>query len=314
MKLQRAVFLSILSIVAAFAAVTGTATAATQVGQKCANVTSGPPVIFPKTVVSGESFVFPTDGVITKWGLSRVGSTGQSMTAASIGTWSGTQWTIVGALPLVDFAPSVASEVAARYSVSAGQSLGTLTFNSGAMMCASPSASDGLDYNGGYVPVGTTFTPSATIPNNRPNVWANLEADIDKDGFGDETQDQCPQSALYQSPCPVLAISQELAAAKGAISITAAASGATSLTATASVKVPKLGKKKAATVTFSSKPTAFSGGQLKKIKLKLPSRVTSALAATKKSKKLKFTVTLTGNGLANTATSIKSISLPGTKR
>jgi hypothetical protein len=48
--------------------------------------------------------------------------------------------------------------------------------------------------------------------------------------------------------------------------------------------------------------------------LKLPSRVTSALAAMKKSKKLKVTVTLSGNGIANTATSVKSISLPGTKR
>ncbi|MBI2690378.1 MAG: hypothetical protein HYX29_00315 [Solirubrobacterales bacterium] len=314
MKLQRAVLISFLSTLAAFAAVTGTATAATQVGQKCATATGGPPVIFARTVVSGESYVFPADGVVTKWGLSRVGSSGQSMTAAAIGTWSGTQWTIVGALPLVDFAPSVASEVAARYSVSAGQSLGTLTFNSGAMMCGSASASDSLEYSGSYVPVGTTFTPSGTIPSNRPNVWANLEADIDKDGFGDETQDQCPQSALYQSPCPVLAISQELAAAKGAILITAAASADTSLTATASVKVPKLGSKKASTVTFSSKPTAFSGGQLKKIKLKLPSRANSALATTKKSKKLKFTVTVTGNGLANTATSIKSISLPGTKK
>ncbi|MGH2960070.1 MAG: hypothetical protein ACRDKE_10730, partial [Solirubrobacterales bacterium] len=156
--------------------------------------------------------------------------------------------------------------------------------------------------------------PETIAANYRVPVFATLEADIDKDGYGDETQDKCPQSAALQDPCPVLAISQKLAAAKGAISITAAASVDTSLTATATVKVPKLGSKKAATVTFSSKASAFSAGQIGTIKLKLPSRVKSALAATKKSKKLKFSVTLTGNGLANTATSVKSISLTGTQK
>ena len=31
---------------------------------------------------------------------------------------------------------------------------------------------------------------------------ADIEADADKDGFGDETQDQCPTDATTQGPCP----------------------------------------------------------------------------------------------------------------
>ena len=37
----------------------------------------------------------------------------------------------------------------------------------------------------------------------RVPVEATLEADADKDGFGDETQDLCPTSAATQSACPV---------------------------------------------------------------------------------------------------------------
>ena len=37
----------------------------------------------------------------------------------------------------------------------------------------------------------------------RVPVEAKLEADEDHDGFGDETQDQCPTDATTQGPCPV---------------------------------------------------------------------------------------------------------------
>jgi hypothetical protein len=35
-------------------------------------------------------------------------------------------------------------------------------------------------------------------------IGATLEPDADGDGFGDETQDQCPSSASTQGPCPVV--------------------------------------------------------------------------------------------------------------
>jgi hypothetical protein len=37
-------------------------------------------------------------------------------------------------------------------------------------------------------------------------VVARVEADRDKDGYGDETQDGCPASAALQTPCPVLSV------------------------------------------------------------------------------------------------------------
>jgi hypothetical protein len=51
-------------------------------------------------------------------------------------------------------------------------------------------------------PPGTrvTYEPGS---NHQIDVSAVLEADADHDGFGDETQDQCPTNGTTQGPCPV---------------------------------------------------------------------------------------------------------------
>jgi hypothetical protein len=43
---------------------------------------------------------------------------------------------------------------------------------------------------------------AAGHPTYRVSVSASLEADLDRDGFGDETQDQCPATAGAQNGCP----------------------------------------------------------------------------------------------------------------
>ena len=51
------------------------------------------------------------------------------------------------------------------------------------------------------VPFGATSYPE-TLSELRLDVSAQLEPDADRDGFGDETQDQCPSDASTQRPCP----------------------------------------------------------------------------------------------------------------
>ena len=46
------------------------------------------------------------------------------------------------------------------------------------------------------------FVYSTTLTTFRPNISAVLESDLDADGYGDVTQDACPQSALSQVACP----------------------------------------------------------------------------------------------------------------
>jgi len=47
------------------------------------------------------------------------------------------------------------------------------------------------------------FADNGDVLKERVPVEAKLEADADHDGFGDETQDQCPTDATTQAPCPV---------------------------------------------------------------------------------------------------------------
>jgi hypothetical protein len=50
--------------------------------------------------------------------------------------------------------------------------------------------------------VTPAFSAAVTQPNTRANVSAVVESDADGDGYGDVSQDLCPQSKLTQSACP----------------------------------------------------------------------------------------------------------------
>jgi Ca2+-binding RTX toxin-like protein len=49
---------------------------------------------------------------------------------------------------------------------------------------------------------GSTQTTTGLLSAERILIAANVEPDSDRDGFGDETQDQCPTNATIQGPCP----------------------------------------------------------------------------------------------------------------
>jgi Ca2+-binding RTX toxin-like protein len=51
-------------------------------------------------------------------------------------------------------------------------------------------------------PKGSTQTTTDLLSGFRILIAANVEPDSDRDGFGDETQDQCPTNATIQGPCP----------------------------------------------------------------------------------------------------------------
>lgn len=310
MRFQIASIRVLLCALLSFAALTafaGSASAA-PIGQSCAATNSGPPVMFQSAISSGTPYTAQSDGVLTKWGVNTTGWGSTSILAAAIGAYGGGQWSIVGGSPFQLVPENALSEYPSRIAMAAGQTLGVLAINSNALMCSGyvGPVGDVIDYRGTYTSVGNTFTPDSTIPAYRVAVFGTLEPDVDKDGYGDDSQDACPQSAAFQNACPVLSISQKLSASRSAISVLASASVNTSLTASASVRVPKIGKTKAKTVKFKSRATAFTAGKMKAIKLKLPSSVRIAVSA---GKTLKVTVTLTGNGLANTATAKSTIRL-----
>jgi hypothetical protein len=220
------------------------------------------------------------------------------MVAALLGTTSAGNWTITGSTGY-QFIPEGSGAVSfpARMAVSAGQFLGTTTFNTMPVMCDTGLPGDIGSYGTAYG-VGESFAESV-LNEYKAAIWATIERDVDNDGFGDETQDKCPQSAAFQNACPVLSISRQLSASKTQINVLASSSIDAQLVAVAVVSIPKIGKKKARRVTIQGTGQQFAAGTLKTIRLKLPSSVKSAL---KTKGKLGATVTLSGSGLANTAT------------
>jgi hypothetical protein len=55
---------------------------------------------------------------------------------------------------------------------------------------------------GGPIADGASATPRVSAQGGRGYLNADVEPDADRDGFGDETQDQCPTNAALQGPCP----------------------------------------------------------------------------------------------------------------
>jgi len=300
--------LLILTLATVFcASASTTSTAATLIGQpNCAtDVGGGPPTMFQGTSSPSVSYVIPSSGVITRWGVNRVGYMSEGLTTALLAERSGNTFTIVAGSAYERAESNVKSEWPTRMPAKTGQYFGVSGYNSSITLCQTNDANDEIRYDGSFDYVGAVFAGIA-IPQNQAMVWASLEPDADSDGYGDETQDKCPQSAAYIDACPVLSIGQQLAFKKNTISVLATATVDAQLTATATVKLPKSGKSKARTVTIKGKPAAFKAGKLKTIKLKLPSSVKDALKA---KKKLSATVSLTGNGLANTATASAKVKL-----
>ena len=70
--------------------------------------------------------------------------------------------------------------------------------------CAVRSFNTSDTYDTYLGPALTPGTPAMFFPGNGwfADISAQLEADADRDGFGDETQDQCPTNASTQLPCP----------------------------------------------------------------------------------------------------------------
>jgi hypothetical protein len=99
--------------------------------------------------------------------------------------------------------PGHVTEVLTRRPIVAGQKLAVdLDDGTSTILDAYHDASAGCAFAGSN-PVGSPTTYSFGGCNeNLPLISGTIEADADGDGFGDDTQDQCPTNASTQAPCP----------------------------------------------------------------------------------------------------------------
>ena len=142
-------------------------------------------------------------GVITSWTIAGNGlATGD--VEFKVFRPPGFDWLVVARSPSVPVpATATTATFAARMPVIANDILGLMSLD-GAPACLiqSASSSDLVDEGTTDEPPGSFTLAASGLGNERANVSARLEPDIDSDGFGDETQDQCPGVTGPVNGCP----------------------------------------------------------------------------------------------------------------
>jgi hypothetical protein len=129
---------------------------------------------------------------------------------------------------------------------------------------------------------------------------AVLEPDADHDGYGDETQDKCPQMAATQGPCIPVAV--DAVSVKGRNSVTVLV--AVNETAPVSVSgTVKLGKGKTAKLKAPAK--TLTPGPIGKFKLKFPGSLKERLKKLGPGQSLQLKVAATATGAGGTVSSDK---------
>jgi len=142
---------------------------------------------------------------------------------------------------------------------------------------------------------------------------AVIEPDVDNDGFGDETQDLCPQIASTQGTCPIVVLDAFAIAGKGSATVLVSSSTEAPITVAGTVVLPKgkassSAKAKLRKVTRKVKP-----GLIGKFKLRFPGTLKSALGALPQGKSLTLKVTASATNAAGVVSKDKTkLKLKGT--
>jgi hypothetical protein len=175
--------------------------AATQIGQTFVpsfDCGTGPGTTYLQTGSPGPSYTVPSRGVLTSWSF-QGGSDSPNLGFKVGRAQGGGNFYIVGEGAVQTTVAGQLSTFPIRIPVEAGDAIGILLASDG--QCGSEVTPDfTYHYRGGDASPGSTsaFVSDASF---QFDVSATLEPDADNDGFGDETQDQCPSSAATQNEC-----------------------------------------------------------------------------------------------------------------
>jgi hypothetical protein len=305
MRLKTLVVTSIAGF--AIAAVgTGSASAATEFGDTCAiNKSSSETVTLFEVKAPGNPLpvAAPVSGVITAWKVNVISvptSFPQTLqvlrldTAAKIAHVVGeTAATLTGG----------ANVIPARIPVQTGDRLAVAGPKpTGTLYCE---VAETATYGGytGLVGAGSSSPYSEATGGVRVPAAATIEPDADGDGYGDETQDKCPQSAAVQAECPLVVLDTFAVAGTGRVVVIVGASTEAPVTVTGSVKLPKAAKKASASATAKLKKVTHTvtPGKIGRFVLKFPSSLKNALTELPASKSLKLKITASATNVAGQA-------------
>jgi hypothetical protein len=174
-------------------------------------------------------------GVITSWNV-RVGP-GLNPLAQQLGVFrpinGGSEYTKVAESAIETFGTG-SEQRPTRIPVQAGDFVG-LHGPLGTFVCDEGENATSALFEGGIALSETkAFKTESGV---RSPVGAIVESDADGDGYGDASQDRCPESALFQASCPLVALSiGEVTVKRSAILIEAGNNTEASLTARGEVR------------------------------------------------------------------------------
>jgi hypothetical protein len=308
------------------------AAAATEIGDPCAAEYATPyssatlfQIAAPESPLPQAA---PSAGVVTKWktNLSIPGPMFQALRVIRV---TGPKLAQVVGESSQETIVSGANAFNTRIPIQAGDHLGLFGLGKEATpYCKASSPADVFGDLGGSVAVGPSVPFSESPGEARIPVSAVVEPDADGDGFGDETQDRCPQSAASQGECPTVTLDAFPIVLKRSVLLLVGASSASSVHVFGQVSwrlKPKggAGRSKAnpapgaktttgLTVGLSGGTQTVTPGEVARFNIKLPKSVKRRLGRISPSESLKAKLTINTTDLAGRAvTKVLTVRLPG---
>jgi hypothetical protein len=277
--------------------------AAVQIGNQCEATVLG--ASFTAAQIGGKPgglpVAAPSSGVITSWQVNGPATAKEEPEYLKLlpPTGNPNEYRVVSESPAGLITHQGPNAFPARIPIQAGDHLGVFGV-AGVYYCATGNGNDVMGAIGKDATIGSANV-YGTNPNFQAAVSATVEPDADNDGYGDETEDKCPQSAQYfEIPCPPLTLSFFSVAQRSAALVYVSAGVPSQITVSA--KVPGAPKRKRAgsSAAIKLKPVTHlaNPGQITKYKLKFTGPLKAALANLPSNKSLALKVKASGANLA----------------
>ncbi len=286
----------LVGIVAAVAlACASTASAATEIGDPCVGDDAAPFGFFQISSPSSPlPMAAPATGVVTQWKVNLVAAPVQIPQSLKIARIVSPTLVQTVAESSVQTVVGGANSFPTRLPIQAGDRLGLAGTGGefGGLFCEDESTpSDHVGITESFGPPGGSVLYE-DIPLRIP-VRAVIEPDADNDGYGDETQDLCPQSAAFQVACPVVTLDAFPIVGGSAVKVLVATSTSAPVKVTG---VAKLGK--GAKAKLSTKSKTVSAGVFTTFKLSFSKALKEKLKELEPGKKLTLKITASATNVA----------------
>lgn len=248
------------------------ASATTEIGDPCvaSTMTQGTTVFQLASPKAGLPLEAPVSGVITSWKLNAGSVSGDPLQTLKVFRVSREFVAPTNETQPVRVHAGL-NVIPARLPINAGERIGLVGSApvSDTLLCASEAT--GEDRIG--APLGSgQRVPYDELAGYRVPVRAVIEPDADRDGFGDETQDRCPQGTAFHSKCPRVRLRRSYTVGPNAVTVRVVSNRTTPIELFGTVK---LGNESRAVLTPQRRVTA---GKERRFRFPLPDAVRAARA------------------------------------